>query len=64
MFLTDDCLFTLLRSTFSFYQISNVVGYAVGEYIKEDEEEGYKGNEYLYEIVTAWIHPRYQLLNL
>jgi len=51
------------KNVFSFLQISNVVGYAVGEYINEDEDENEdnKGNEFLYEIVTAWIHPRCRL---
>ncbi|XP_066932590.1 uncharacterized protein [Clytia hemisphaerica] len=52
-------------------QISNIVGYAIGEYVAENDDEDEKENvnqkvidEDVYEIVTAWIHPNYRGLAL
>lgn len=48
--------------------MSNIVGYAIGEYVRDaadddDDDGGDKEEEEeernFYEIVTAWIHPKY-----
>lgn len=49
--------------TFSYIlQISNMVGYAIGEYINDEAEHqeivSGKHSGDVYEIVTAWINPK------
>ena len=43
--------------------MSNIVGYAIGEYVCDDEDHEEDDNDDeerdFYEIVTAWIHPKY-----
>ena len=43
--------------------MSNIVGYAIGEYVGDtDDDDDYDDDDEkrdFYEIVTAWIHPKY-----
>ena len=39
--------------------MSNVVGYAIGEYVHGEDDEDEDEEKDFYEIVTAWINPRF-----
>lgn len=74
------CLPHTLESNVSditdYFQVSNMVGYAVGEMVSSSGEETGEGEEEdvvtstrwrsqsCYEVVTAWTHPSYRGLNL
>ncbi|XP_062513876.1 uncharacterized protein LOC134189578 isoform X2 [Corticium candelabrum] len=46
------------------YRVEDVIAYAVGEYVPLVETDVELPSEFAYEVVTAWVHPRFRSLSL
>jgi hypothetical protein len=60
-------VFCLTEGNKQDYKVEDLVAYAVGEHVSlnnEDNEDSELHNHFAYEVVTAWVHPRFRGLSL